>query len=142
MHTLNCTYLPEIIEKLFYNTKPSIIFCDGDEYEKVRLSTAKLDVLIVTMRKHPAGGLSIQEVLKTPAEEGFKPTPLKQGFTQALAIISNPGTTGTPKAVIVSNYRTILSGFTCSVYVQQLGLDFVSVDSNLFGSLQHNAHSV
>nr|XP_017001756.2 long-chain fatty acid transport protein 6-like [Drosophila takahashii] len=112
MHSLNCTYLPEIIENLFHKTKPRIIFCDGDEFEKVRFVTAKLDVLIVTMRNHPAGGLSIQEVLKTPAEEGFKPTPLKEGSTQALAILSSSGTTGTPKAVIVSNCQTILSGFT------------------------------
>ncbi|XP_017000253.2 luciferin 4-monooxygenase-like [Drosophila takahashii] len=112
MHSLNCTYLPEIIEKLYHNTKPRIIFCDGDEFEKVRSATAKLDVLIVTMRNHPAGALSIQDVLRTPAEEGFKPTPLKQGSTQALAILSTSGTTGTPKAVIVSNCRTILSGLT------------------------------
>ncbi|XP_037707348.1 luciferin 4-monooxygenase-like [Drosophila subpulchrella] len=112
MHTLNSAYLPEIIEKLFLNTKPRIIFCDGDEYEKIRSTTAKLNVRIVTMRNHPAGVLSIQEVLKTPAEEGFKPTPLKQGSTHPLAILSTSGTTGTPKAVIVSNCRTILSGLT------------------------------
>jgi len=112
MHTLNSAYLPEIIEKLFLNTKPRIIFCDGDEYEKIRSATAKLNVKIVTMRNHPAGVLSIQEVLKTPAEEGFKPTPLNQGSAHPLAILSTSGTTGTPKAVIVSNSRTILSGLT------------------------------
>nr|XP_036673111.1 luciferin 4-monooxygenase-like [Drosophila suzukii] len=116
MHTLNSAYLPEIIEKLFLNTKPRIIFCDGDEYEKILSATAKLNVKIVTMRNHPAGVLSIQEVLKTPAEEGFKPTPLNQGSTHPLAILSTSGTTGTPKAVIVSNCRTILSGFTLRYY--------------------------
>ncbi|XP_017013799.1 luciferin 4-monooxygenase-like [Drosophila takahashii] len=127
VHTLNCTYLPEIIEKLFNNTKPRIIFCDGDEYEKVRSATAKLDVLIVTMRNHPAGGLSIQEVLKTPAEEGFKPTPLKHGSSQALAILSTSGTTGTPKAVIVPNCRSILSGLT-KLTTSDVQLSFSSLE--------------
>ncbi|XP_016959717.1 luciferin 4-monooxygenase-like [Drosophila biarmipes] len=112
LHSLNSTYLPEIIEKLFQNTKPRIIFCDGDEYEKIRSATTKLNVKIVTMRNHPVGVLSIQEVLKTPAEEGFKPAPLKQGSSHPLAILSTSGTTGTPKAVIVANCRTILSGLT------------------------------
>ncbi|KAH8351162.1 hypothetical protein KR084_008503, partial [Drosophila pseudotakahashii] len=127
IHSLNCSYLPEIIEKLFHNTKPRIIFCDGDDYEKVRSATAQLDVLIVTMRNHPAGVLSIQEVLKTPAEEGFKPTPLKHGSTQALAILSTSGTTGTPKAVIVSNCRTILSGLT-KLTTSDVQVSFSSLD--------------
>ncbi|XP_016978321.1 luciferin 4-monooxygenase-like [Drosophila rhopaloa] len=112
LHSLNPAYLTEIIEKLFQNTKPRIIFCDGDEYEKVRAATAKLDVKIVTMRNHPKGAISIQEVLKTPAEEGFRPTSLKQGNTHPIAILSTSGTTGTPKAVVMTNHRSILSGFT------------------------------
>ncbi|XP_052836974.1 luciferin 4-monooxygenase-like [Drosophila gunungcola] len=112
LHSLNSTYLPEIIEKLFQNTKPRLIFCDGDEYEKVRAATTKLDVKIVTMRNHPEDAFSIQEILKTPAEVGFKPTSLERGSSHPLAIISTSGTTGTPKAVIVTNCRTILSTLT------------------------------
>ncbi|XP_017003417.2 luciferin 4-monooxygenase-like [Drosophila takahashii] len=112
VHSLNTTYIPEIIEKLFAITRPRLIFCDGDEFEKVREATAKLDVKIVTMRNHPAGTLRIDEVLKTPAEEGFKPTRLKGGTTHQLAILSTSGTTGTPKAVVVTNSRSILNGFT------------------------------
>ncbi|XP_017048753.1 luciferin 4-monooxygenase-like [Drosophila ficusphila] len=112
LHSLNSTYLPEIIEKLFHITKPRIIFCDGDEFEKVRQATAKLDVKIVTMRNYPVGALTIQEVLQTPPESGFRPTRPKLGTIHPLTILSTSGTTGTPKAVVVTNSRAVLSGFS------------------------------
>ncbi|XP_022209477.2 4-coumarate--CoA ligase 2-like [Drosophila obscura] len=111
-HSLNVAYLTDIIEKLFHITKPRIIFCDGDEYEKVREATAKLDVKIVTMRNHPTNSIRIQEVLQTPVELGFQPARLKLGNSQQMFILSSSGTTGTPKAITLSNSRKILNGST------------------------------
>lgn len=109
-HALNINYEQATIEKLYGLTKPKVIFCDGDEYEKVRAATAKLDVRIVTMRNHPAGSISIDEVLQTPVEQDFKPAHLEQGNNQTLVIMCSSGTTGTPKAVTVTNSHKILNG--------------------------------
>ncbi|XP_017032451.1 uncharacterized protein [Drosophila kikkawai] len=108
-HSLNITYDQSTIEKLFNITKPRLIFCDGDEFEKVRAATASLDVKIITMRNHPADSISIDEVLATPIEENFQPARLEQGNDQTLAILCSSGTTGTPKAVTITNSRQILA---------------------------------
>uniref|UniRef100_A0A6P4EZV2 Luciferin 4-monooxygenase-like n=1 Tax=Drosophila rhopaloa TaxID=1041015 RepID=A0A6P4EZV2_DRORH len=112
LHSLNSNYIPEIIEKLFLITKPRLIFCDGEAYPKVRAATAKLNVEIVTMCNISEDVISIQEVLQTPVENGFKPTPLKLGTDHQLAILSTSGSTGNQKAVVVTNSRAILCGFT------------------------------
>ncbi|EDW16083.1 4-coumarate--CoA ligase 1 [Drosophila mojavensis] len=108
-HALNISYEQATIEKLFNITKPSIIFCDGEDYEKVKAATAELEVKIVTMRNHQMGSISIDEVLATPVEENFKPAHLEQGNLQTLAILCSSGTTGTPKAVTITNSRKILN---------------------------------
>lgn len=109
-HALNINYEQANIEKLYGVTKPRIIFCDGDEYEKVYAATANLNVRIVTMRNHPTGSIRIEEVLQTPVENDFKPARLEQGINQTLVIMCSSGTTGTPKAVTVTNSHKILNG--------------------------------
>ncbi|KAI8045976.1 luciferin 4-monooxygenase-like [Drosophila gunungcola] len=108
-HSLNNTYDRNTIEKIYNITKPRIIFCDGDEFEKVKDATAHLDVKIVTMRNHPKNSIRIGEVLTTPIEENFRPAKLEQGNDQTLAILCSSGTTGTPKAVTITNSRQILA---------------------------------
>uniref|UniRef100_A0A6P4E6J9 Luciferin 4-monooxygenase-like n=1 Tax=Drosophila rhopaloa TaxID=1041015 RepID=A0A6P4E6J9_DRORH len=108
-HSLNTAYDRNTIENMYNITKPRIIFCDGDEYEKVRDATAHLDVKIVTMRNHPSDSIRIDEVLATPIEENFQPAKLEQGNDQTLAILCSSGTTGNPKAVTITNSRQILA---------------------------------
>ncbi|KAM8705399.1 hypothetical protein ACLKA7_009804 [Drosophila subpalustris] len=108
-HSLNISYEESTTEKLFSITKPRLIFCDGDEYEKVKSATANLNVMIVTMRNHHRDSISIDEVLSTPVEADFKPSRLEGGTDQTLAILCSSGTTGTPKAVTITNSRKILN---------------------------------
>jgi len=108
-HSLNISYEQSTIEKLFKITKPRLIFCDGDEYEKVRAATAQLNVKIITMRNHPLDSIRIDEILATPIEENFRPARLEQGNDQTLAILCSSGTTGIPKAVTITNSRQILN---------------------------------
>lgn len=107
-HALNINYEEEVIEKLFALSKPRLVFCDGDEYEKINAATTDLDITIVTMRNHPGESVTIDEVLATPVEEGFEPYPLEEGINHTLAILCSSGTTGTPKAVTISNNRSLL----------------------------------
>ncbi|ALC40069.1 maker584 [Drosophila busckii] len=102
-HALNWKGQQTTIEKLFTITKPRIIFCDGDEYEKIKAATEQLQVRIITMRNHVEGSIKIEELLRTPIEENFSPARLENGNDQNLAILSSSGTTGLPKAVTVRN---------------------------------------
>ncbi|EDV41720.1 uncharacterized protein Dana_GF17359 [Drosophila ananassae] len=108
-HSLNITYDRNTIEKLYNITKPKLIFCDGDEFEKVREATSQLNVKIITMRNHPSDSITIDEVLATPIEDNFQPAELEHGNDQTLAILCSSGTTGIPKAVTISNSRQILA---------------------------------
>ncbi|XP_034660546.1 luciferin 4-monooxygenase-like [Drosophila subobscura] len=131
-HSLNIAYDRGTIEKLFSITRPRIIFCDGDEYEKVREATQHLEnVEIATMRNHPEGGSTpIQQILSSPIEDNFLPVRLEQGIDQTLAILCSSGTTGTPKAVTLTNSRKILAGChsltTSDVQYTYSSLDWIS----------------
>ncbi|EDW83372.2 uncharacterized protein Dwil_GK22353 [Drosophila willistoni] len=109
-HSLNIAYEQDTIEKLYKVTEPRLIFCDGDEYEKIQAATKELDVKIITMRNHTSDSISIDDVLATPIEEDFEPSRLEKGNDQTLAILCSSGTTGTPKAVTVINSRKLLFG--------------------------------
>ncbi|XP_034117008.1 uncharacterized protein LOC117576403 [Drosophila albomicans] len=108
-HSLNINYDESTIKKLYDITKPRVIFCDGDDYEKVKAATAHQNVIIVTMRNHHKDSISIDEVLATTVEDDFKPARLEQGINQTLAILCSSGTTGTPKAVTINNSHKIFS---------------------------------
>ncbi|XP_017145461.1 4-coumarate--CoA ligase [Drosophila miranda] len=131
-HSLNIAYDRGTIEKLFSITHPRIIFCDGDEYEKVRDATRGMeDVEIVTMRNHPEDGSTpIQQILSCPIEENFRPVRLEQGIDQTLAILCSSGTTGIPKAVTITNSRQILAGSqdltTADVQYTHSSLDWIT----------------
>ncbi|XP_070075630.1 luciferin 4-monooxygenase-like [Drosophila takahashii] len=108
-HGINIMYDRKTIANLYNITKPRLIFCDGDDFEKIREATVNLDVKIVTMRRHPIGSIRIDDVLATPIEDNFQPARLEHGNDQNLVIICSSGTTGTPKALTISNSTKIIS---------------------------------
>ncbi|XP_016955244.1 luciferin 4-monooxygenase isoform X2 [Drosophila biarmipes] len=110
-HALHTEYEQSTIGRLFGITKPRLIFCDGNEFEKVRAATKDLQVKIATMRNHPEGALRIQDILTTPVEQNYQPTRLRHGNVHTLAILSSSGTTGVPKAVTISNSHQLIVNF-------------------------------
>ncbi|KAH8232240.1 hypothetical protein KR032_002528, partial [Drosophila birchii] len=112
INAINPAYIGDIIESLYQITKPRLIFCDGEAYEKVKAATAKLDVKLVSMRNHPEGATTIEQVLQTKVQEDFKPASLNLSNSPTMAILSTSGTTGTPRAVVLPNNRKVLHGFT------------------------------
>ncbi|KAH8250226.1 hypothetical protein KR026_008561, partial [Drosophila bipectinata] len=129
-HSLNVAYEQNTIEKLFDITKPKLIFCDGDEFDRVRAATVHQNVKIITMRNHPTGSITIDQVLATPIENNFLPSQLEQGNDQTLAILCSSGTTGIPKAVTITNSRQILAASfrltTDDVQFTQSTLDWIT----------------
>ncbi|XP_062142773.1 uncharacterized protein LOC133850652 [Drosophila sulfurigaster albostrigata] len=129
-HSANVNYEQDKIRKLYGITKPKIIFCDGDEYEKVEDATKHLNLKIVTMRNHKDGSISIDDVLATPVDPFFQPARLEEGMNQTLAILCSSGTTGTPKAVTIPNEEAIKNVLdyvnTSDVLFTTSGLDWVS----------------
>ncbi|XP_017140312.1 luciferin 4-monooxygenase-like [Drosophila miranda] len=112
-HSLNIAYEQDTIEKLFSISRPRLIFCDGDEYQRVLAATEnlKLDTTIITMRNHPMGSLCILDILTTPIEENFQPARLETCHDQTLAILCSSGTTGVPKAVTITDSQRLLLPF-------------------------------
>ncbi|XP_017070641.1 uncharacterized protein LOC108107590 isoform X2 [Drosophila eugracilis] len=110
-HALHTTYEKSCIERLFGITTPRLIFCDGDDYEKVKEASKNLQVRIVTMRNHPKGSLTIHDILNTSVVQNFKPVRLKDGTDQILAVLSSSGTSGLSKAVTTSNSHQIIGNF-------------------------------
>lgn len=108
-HSLNINYEEATIEKLYDITKPRLIFCDGEEYAKVKSATSKLNVKIVTMRNHHRDSISIEQVLESPVESHFEPVRLVNGNDQTVAILCSSGTTGIPKAVTISNSLKVIN---------------------------------
>ncbi|XP_016981391.1 4-coumarate--CoA ligase 1 [Drosophila rhopaloa] len=110
-HALHTEYDESTIERLFGISRPRLIFCDGDDFEKVQAATEDLQIQIITMRNHPEGSLRIQDILRIPVGQNFQPVRLKDGTDQTLAILSSSGTSGNPKAVTISNSQQIIASF-------------------------------
>ncbi|KAH8246719.1 hypothetical protein KR038_008355 [Drosophila bunnanda] len=89
---------------VFAITKPTLIFCDGHEYDKVHKATVGWHPEIYTLTDPVEGVQSIETLLDpTATERMYQPEPLKEGGDQTVAILCSSGTTGLPKAVCISN---------------------------------------
>ncbi|XP_017027957.1 uncharacterized protein [Drosophila kikkawai] len=89
-------------------TKPALIFCDGNVYEKVRSATSGWQPEFFTLTDHREGVPSIESLLEpTSTEDSYRPEQLKEGGGQTVAILCSSGTTGLPKAVCIANCRLI-----------------------------------
>ncbi|KAH8301566.1 hypothetical protein KR059_006096, partial [Drosophila kikkawai] len=103
-HAVNPEMDDDTMTYVFSITKPKIIFCDGQEYEKVLASTKEWQPKILTVTEHIEGVPHIESLLEPTATEVlYQPEPLKEGAQQTMAILCSSGTTGLPKAVCISN---------------------------------------
>ncbi|XP_016981263.1 4-coumarate--CoA ligase 1-like [Drosophila rhopaloa] len=110
-HAVNPVADEATLTHVFSITKPTIIFCDGKEYEKVRAATKGWQPEIFTVTDPVEGVPHVDSLLQsTKTEMFYQPEPLKEGGDQTAAIQCSSGTTGLPKAVCISN-RTLLREF-------------------------------
>ncbi|XP_020801054.1 uncharacterized protein LOC110178304 isoform X2 [Drosophila serrata] len=103
-HAINPVMDEATMTHVFSITKPKIIFCDGQDYEKVQAASKEWQPDILTVTDPIKGVPHIQSLLDpTPTEAFYQPEPLKEGSQQTMAILCSSGTTGLPKAVCISN---------------------------------------
>ncbi|KAH8301567.1 hypothetical protein KR059_006097, partial [Drosophila kikkawai] len=103
-HAVNPEMDDATMTHVFSITKPKLIFCDGQEYEKVLASTKEWQPEILTVTEPIEGVPHIESLLEpTPTEVFYQPELLKEGGQQTMAILCSSGTTGLPKAVCISN---------------------------------------
>ncbi|XP_020801053.1 4-coumarate--CoA ligase 1-like isoform X1 [Drosophila serrata] len=129
-HAINPVMDEATMTHVFSITKPKIIFCDGQDYEKVQAASKEWQPDILTVTDPIKGVPHIQSLLDpTPTEAFYQPEPLKEGSQQTMAILCSSGTTGLPKAVCISN-RSLQHDFPMlnseSVVFSFSGLDWSS----------------
>ncbi|XP_058987071.1 uncharacterized protein LOC101897070 [Musca domestica] len=105
-HGVNPCYQEDALSHCFRITKPSVIFCDGHDYEKIRNATKSFKADIYTISEHIEGVPSILELLEpNPKEHFYQPEKLTLGADQTVCIMCSSGTTGLPKAVTISAHK-------------------------------------
>ncbi|XP_030387883.1 4-coumarate--CoA ligase 1-like [Scaptodrosophila lebanonensis] len=131
-HSINPMLDEDTLRHIFKITKPTLIFCDGQEYAKVYAATTsptwKPEIYTLT---DPIIGVPTIESLLTPTttEMFYSPEPLKSGAEQTMAILCSSGTTGLPKAVCMSNSTLIPENVPITsetVIFVQSGLDWIT----------------
>ncbi|XP_039954628.1 4-coumarate--CoA ligase-like 7 [Bactrocera tryoni] len=104
-HAVNSGLDKDTIRDVFQITKPKIIFCDGEYYEKLHEATSSLNPLFYTLTEHIEGVGTVEDLLSpVPNENLYKPEPFVLGGAQTVAILCSSGTTGVPKCVCVSKH--------------------------------------
>ncbi|XP_017075465.2 4-coumarate--CoA ligase 1-like [Drosophila eugracilis] len=89
--------------ELLSKTKPPIIFCDENVYEKVKSASSKWHPEIYTITGKVLGVPSIEVLAETTeTEDVYHPEPLADGCGQTVAILCSSGTTGFPKLIAIS----------------------------------------
>ncbi|KAH8317315.1 hypothetical protein KR074_008840, partial [Drosophila pseudoananassae] len=103
-HAVNPTFDEATTNHVFSITKPSLIFCDGHDYQKILAATMAWKPEIFTVTEPLQGVPHIESLLDpTPTELFYQPEPLREGGDQTVAILCSSGSTGLPKAVCFSN---------------------------------------
>ncbi|XP_039481352.1 4-coumarate--CoA ligase 1-like [Drosophila santomea] len=108
-HAVNPVSDEATLTHIFSITKPTVIFCDGQDHEKLRVAAKGWQPEIFTITDSVEGVPHIDTFLEpTTTEMFYQPEPLREGGEQTVAIFCSSGTTGLPKAVCISNRALFL----------------------------------
>ncbi|XP_039494853.1 probable 4-coumarate--CoA ligase 2 [Drosophila santomea] len=106
-HAVNPSLEHNTIASLYKITRPRILCCDVADYEKIKDIGASLGALIITVNGKLPGVMSVADLLQNPLPDDYEPAQFQRGVDRTMAILCSSGTTGTPKAVTLSNSRKL-----------------------------------
>ncbi|EDW13211.1 4-coumarate--CoA ligase-like 7 [Drosophila mojavensis] len=129
-HAINPILDEDTIKFMFAISKPKLIFCDKEQYNKVVEATKDWGPEVYTISEPLEGKPSIQSLLEpTTTEMFYRPEPLKCGGDQTAVILCSSGTTGMPKAVCISNNVFMQDNLLVNsetIFFIQSGLDWLT----------------
>ena len=112
VNPLDVTFGINDIMQMFGQTKPKIVICDNDVYNKVKqaLDAIESNAEIYLFNERESGIKCLDDLLKpTGHEDEFVSPKFKQDASQKiLAIMCSSGTTGSPKGVIVAHTQIMM----------------------------------
>ncbi|XP_068155320.1 luciferin 4-monooxygenase [Drosophila tropicalis] len=111
-HAVNPNIETKIVSNLFAITKPRIICCDAKDYQKVNDIAKSLDAQVIIIDGDVKGITNILDLLQVKLSESYEPTKFERGIDRTMAILCSSGTTGTPKAVTISNSRKLFEAYS------------------------------
>ncbi|KAH8330591.1 hypothetical protein KR067_005445 [Drosophila pandora] len=106
-HAVNPNLERKTIDSLYKITKPRILCCDVADYEKIKDTATSLGALVLIVNGKINGVMSVGDLLQKPLPKDYEPAQFHRGVDRTMAILCSSGTTGTPKAVTLSNSRKL-----------------------------------
>ncbi|KAH8335683.1 hypothetical protein KR074_009241, partial [Drosophila pseudoananassae] len=106
-HAVNPNLEQKTIDSLYRITKPRILCCDVTDYEKIKDIATSLGALVLIVNGTVNGVMSVGDILQKPLPKDYEPAQFHRGVDRTMAILCSSGTTGTPKAVTLSNSRKL-----------------------------------
>ncbi|XP_060645235.1 luciferin 4-monooxygenase-like isoform X2 [Drosophila nasuta] len=151
-HTVHPDTIDNTICHLLNITKPRIIFCCAEIFNKLKYVADKMnsenkefETKIVIIDGIVEGVTNILDIFQIQLQLDYKPESFKNGIDRTLAILCSSGTTGTPKAVTFSNSRKIFEFYSylseSDIQYSPSSLDWVSgllvlTSAGVYGTLR------